>query len=225
MDLSGNTRKLTGVRVPVATTTRFRRSALALLVFSLAAAACTPATSESTALNGSSADGMSVMVQPNYQDPTVVINVTLTDDGPEPSTIFIPAGRHIRLVIRNRGTTEHHFRVPGLITSDLTWLRPSELDEYDISDMTPEELAEYGITGDIDDIEHVLHHLTPSWVPFKEASLSGIKPLPGEVHGYAQVSDFDVLSFFAVSTGLYTAEDVRFPDLTARVIVFETEMS
>jgi len=190
------------------------------LVFSLALVGCTPTEGE-----GGTTDtaGEHTLVQPNRTDPTVTVNVTLTDDGFEPSTIFIPAGRHIRLVVRNRGTTEHHFRVPGLITSDLTWLLPPELDEYDLSDMTPEELAEYGIVGDIDDIEHVLHHLTPHWVPYKEPSNSGVTPLPGELHAYAHHQSFDVLSFFALSTGVYEAEDVLFPELTARVIVFESE--
>jgi hypothetical protein len=210
--------------IPSATHWR-RHLTVGFLVFSLAAVGCTPSEGRGSGPSSTQAQGQPTLVQPNHVDPTFVVNVTLTDEGIEPSTIFIPAGRHIRLVIRNRGTTEHHFRVPGVITSDLTWLQPAELDEYDISDMTPEELAEYGIVGDIDDIEHVLHHLTPSFVPFKETSMAGISPLPGELHGYTHRGGFDILSFFAISTGVYTAEDVRFPEFTARVVVFETEAS
>ena len=38
--------------------------------------------------------------------PKFSVTVILTDNGFEPSAIFLPAGRQIRLVVRNRGTTE-----------------------------------------------------------------------------------------------------------------------
>lgn len=204
-------------------TGRYARVVATLMVLSLAIAACTPGQSTGAGTEGNTAQGAQTVVTPNYAAHTIVVNVTLTDEGTEPATIFIPAGQHIRLVIRNRGTTEHHFRVPGLITTELTWLKPAEFTQYDIADMTTEELAAIGIDEQVDDIEHVLHHLTPTFVPFKEPSMTGIKPLPGEVHGYAAVGNFDVLSFFALSPGVFTAEDVRFPELTTRVVVFETE--
>ena len=204
--------------------TQWRRRTMAgVLVFSLAAAGCTgtPDTSGSDGRNGGGAE--QVFVTPNYDDPTVVVNVTLTDEGFEPPTILIPAGRHIRLVIRNRGSHEHHFRVSGLIPAEMTWLLPAQVDEYDIDSMSEGELAAIGIdlSEDATDMEHLLHHLSPSFVPFKEESRSGIKPLPNEVHGYASRGGFDVMSFFAINTGVFISQDVRYPDLTGRVIVFE----
>jgi hypothetical protein len=204
-----------------------RRTMVGFLVLSLAAASCT-GTSDTSGPDGANAgQAEQVLVTPNYNEPTVVVNVTLTDEGFEPSTIFIPAGRHIRLVLRNRGSHEHHFRVSGLIPAEMTWLLPAQVDEYDIDSMSEDELAVIGIdlSEDATDMEHLLHHLSPSFVPFKEESRSGIKPLPNEVHGYASRGGFDVMSFFAINTGVFISQDVRYPDLTGRVIVFEADGS
>lgn len=198
---------------------------LPLLVLALAAASClsdasfTPPT---TTMNPGGPGQAGVL--PNLDAPTVVINITLTDEGFEPSTVFIPAGRHIRMVLRNRGFSEHHFRIPGLVPVSMTWFQPSELDEYDIETMTKEELASYGITDDdMDNLEHVLHHLTPQFLPAKPESPSGITPLFGEVHGYASAGDVEIMSFFASNTGTFVSEDVLFPEITGRVVVFEEQ--
>ncbi len=199
------------------------RAALAMPVVAMAmvASSCVGTTSSPTPEATDAAQ--SVIVAPNLDAPTVTVNLTLSDSGFEPSTLSLPAGRNIRLVVRNRGTTEHHFRVKGLLTAGLTWLHPPELDEYDLDSMSLEELAEYGIVGDIDDPEHVLHHLTPQFLPFKEKSPAGITPLFNEVHAYAIPGTFDVLSFFATTTGTFEAEDLLYPEITGRVIVFEEQ--
>lgn len=194
-----------------------------VLAFALTAASCTTGTSTSSGGGSLAAPDESVLVQPNYALDPFVVNVLLTDEGIEPATIFIPAGRPIRLVLRNRGTREHHFRVGGIVPADLAWLQYPDYEDYEVAGMTPEELIATGIGTDIDDLEHVLHHMLPSFVPFKPESVAGIRPIPNEVHGYASLGGSDVLSFFALNTGEFVAEDVRFPELTARVIVFKVD--
>lgn len=161
------------------------------------------------------------MVAQDLEADTFVVNVKLTDEGFEPSRILIPAGNHVRLVLRNHGDHEHHYRVAGLIVSDLAWYQEADFSEDEIASMTPEELEAIGVTGDIDDAEHVSHHLAPTWVPYKEPSFSGIKPIGNEVHGYAQRGQIDVLSFYPLSVGSFVVEDVRYPEITGEVVVFQ----
>jgi uncharacterized cupredoxin-like copper-binding protein len=201
-----------------------RYQTLALLLgFALIAASCTVGASRSTGTDSALAAGEGVAVTPDYEAETTVVNVLLTDTGIEPSTIFLPAGRPIRLVLRNRGTREHHFRVGGIVPAQLAWLVFPDFDAYDVASMSPDELSAAGLDGDIDDLEHTLHHMIPTFVPFKEESPAGIRPIPNEVHGYATLGGADVLSFIALNTGAFVAEDVRFPEFTARVIVFEPD--
>jgi uncharacterized cupredoxin-like copper-binding protein len=192
-----------------------------LVVVAVGLVSCTGASDSSVTATSPDAAAQ-VVVAPNLDKPTILINVTLTDEGFEPSTIFMPAGRHVRLVLRNRGTAEHHFRVPGLIPFNMAWLLAPELDEYDLLSMTEEELAEHGITAEDDaDIEHVLHHLSPQFVPTKEESPAGVKPLFGEVHGYVGLGTTDTLSFFPTNTGTFISQDVLHPEITGRVVVYE----
>jgi hypothetical protein len=155
----------------------------------------------------------------------LTINVLLTDEGFEPATIFIPAGRQIQLVLRNRGTTEHHYKIKGLVPSSLSWISFPVVDSYDLDSMTPAELAEYGIdlAGATDEweIEHILHHLHATFVPFRDASPAGVKPIGLEVHGWTMLGTVDVVSFFALTTGRFESEDVLFPELTGEVVVFD----
>lgn len=210
------------VGMPIRVRPRRLRTVCVAVVATALLAACTSA-GDITARSSSTASEPRVVVAPNYEAPPVVVNVTMTDEGFEPSTILIPAGRHIRLVLRNRGSVEHHFRIQGLVPIDMKWYLTPDLDEYDLESMTVEELAENGIVGDIDDAEHVLHHLTPQFVPFRAESPTGVKPLPGEVHGYALLGTLDVMTFFASQTGTYESQDVLYPELTGRVIVYEEE--
>lgn len=133
----------------------------------------------------------------------LAINVDLTDDGYEPSTIFVPAGRKIRLVVRNRGSTEHHYRVVGLAPEGLLWI--SE----------PEGELEDGVTDD----EHVLHH-NSEFVPFRMTSRAGIKPFGDEIHAYASRSDVDVVLFTALEPGTYVVECPLHPEVAGKVTVF-----
>jgi len=157
----------------------------------------------------------------------LTINVLLTDEGFEPETIFIPAGRQIQLVLRNRGTVEHHYKIKGLVPSSLAWISIPQIDTYDLDTMTPDELAAYGIdlsgVSDELEIEHILHHLHATFVPFRDESPAGIKPIGLEVHGWVSLGTVDVISFFALTTGTYQSEDVLSPDLTGTVVVFDAE--
>jgi len=167
-----------------------------------------------------------VTVQPDFSAAALNVNIRLTDEGIEPNIIFLPAGRPIRLVLTNHGSTEHHFRIKGLVPTQLRWMEVPEIDEYDVASMSTSDLAAYGIAEaanitDEAELAHYLHHLIPTFVPQKAASPTGIKPLGTEVHGYVTRGRLDVMEFFALQTGEYIADDVRFPEFTARVIVFD----
>lgn len=164
-----------------------------------------------------------VFVEPDYGSDMVVINVTITDEAFEPPTVFVPAGRPIRLVLRNLGTTEHHFRVIGLIPADLGWYLAPDITPEELAGLPPDEQERLGVDLAIDDPEHTAHHLMPTFVPFKDTSFMGVTPLPNEVHGYTQVGTSDILSFFATNTGTFKSEDVLHPEITGRVVVFEGE--
>lgn len=189
---------------------------LLLAALSLLLSAC----SGPSASDGSS-DSQEVTL--HLDEPTVRVNVVLTDEGFEPSTILIPAGRNIRLVLRNHGTTEHHYRIAGMIPDEILWLLTPDVTEFELDSMTEEERDRFGVGDTTGDEDHELHHLTPSFVPFREVSRSGIRPLPNEVHGYVQLGQTDVILFYTTDVGEYVSEDVRFPDLTGRVVVFNVD--
>jgi len=143
------------------------------------------------------------------QEIQITVNVDLTDDGFEPSTIYIPAGRGVQLFLRNRGTTEHHYRIAGLVPAQLSWLASTA---YMLSNMQvrPEDISEE---------DHLLHHLV-GWAPFRDASLFGIRPIGNEVHGYAASGDRDIVRFIATNTGTFRVEDVLHPEISGEVVVF-----
>jgi hypothetical protein len=170
--------------------------------------------------------GAGYVVEADATVPALNVNVDLYDDRIEPEIIFLPAGRPIRLVITNRTEHEHHFRIKGLEPTALRWMEVPEVDEYDAASMSPEELAAYGFAEaatitDEAELAHYFHHLTPQMVPSRPASPSGIKPLGTEVHGWVIRGTKDLIEFFALEPGEYVADNPRFPEITARVIVFD----
>jgi len=202
----------------------FTRIGITLLFVALVAAGCS-GDGEASLSSGDSAE--SIMVQPDFSQSPLTINVSLTDEGFEPSTIFMPAGRPIRLVLRAGGNGEHHYRVEGLIPGNLQWIQFPEIDAYDIDSMSPAELAQNGIDvegvrGDAE-LEHILHHLSPTFSPVKEASPEGVKPLGTEVHGYVTRGHVDVLHFYPLNTGRFKVEDVLNPEITGEVVVFAVD--
>jgi hypothetical protein len=198
------------------------RYLIAALALALVAGACS-GDSDATLTAGGAGSRESVTVEPDFSMAPLPINIKLTDEGFDPEIIFIPAGRRIRLILRNHGTTEHHFRINGLIPAQMRWMLFPEIDEYEVASMTNEELIDYGIAGvtDIGELTHLVHHLKPSFVPFKDVSPAGVKPLGTDVHGYVTLGRTEVMTFIALQTGEYAARDVLFPEITGRVIVFE----
>ena len=126
----------------------------------------------------------------DYSVGTLTINVTLTEDGFQPSKIFVPVGRGVRLVLRNQGTTEHHYRVVGLVPRNLLWLSgPSDVQD-----------------GSDPEMEHDAHH-SAGLVPFSTTSPVGITPLGDQVHVYAAPSSGnDVVYFVATNTGTFEVD-------------------
>ena len=137
--------------------------------------------------------------------PVITINVDLTDTGFEPGTISIPAGRQAQLVLRNRGTVEHHYRIVGLVPEGLLW----------ISD--PTMAREEGVS----DGDHELHH-AHDFVGWRAVSPAGIRPMGDEVHGYAMPRSVDVIRFVATNIGTFVVEDSLNRELTGEVVVFGT---
>lgn len=202
--------------------TRNIRLLAVVVALSLVLAACNAGSDGPGESSDDPAGVAQVMATPDLDSETLVINVTMTDTGFEPHTIFLPAGRHVELVLRNRGDHEHHYRIAGLIPFDLEWYLFPDIDPYVLETMTDDELASLGISPE-DDTDHASHHLDVTTVAFKGPSWSGIKPLPNEVHGYAQRGQKDVLTFFPLNTGEFVVEDVKYPEITGRVVVFEVE--
>lgn len=189
---------------------RSRPGAAVSLLLVVALTSCS-----STEVGPQGEEGGSVVVSQDLEARTFMVNVFLTDEGFDPSIVFVPAGRQIRLTLRNRGTTEHHYRIVGLAPTDLRWRMEAEIDDYDL-ESSPEFADTY-----VDDVEHVLHHLAPSYVPFRAESPNGVRPIGNEVHGYAASGKIDVVTFYALETGSYTAVDALHPEIEGTLIVFD----
>ena len=137
-----------------------------------------------------------VVYTPDFELRTINVNIDLSETGFDPAAIQIPAGRSIQLVLRNRGTTEHHYRVIGLEPAEMIWLA---LEKPDV--------AEAGVTEE----DHNAHH-TKDFVDFRGRSPAGVKPTLSEVHGYAGGGRVDVVRFFALTTGVFEVECVLHPE-------------
>ena len=136
----------------------------------------------------------------------MTVSVDLTDQGFQPSTIFVPMGRRVRLVVRNRGTTEHHYRVVGLEPRDLLWHAPEE------------DTAATDVADDSED--HGQHH-TDAFVPYPFESQAGIRPLGDEVHTYVESrADVNALIFTPTKRGTFFVECPLHPDIVGKITVF-----
>lgn len=133
----------------------------------------------------------------------LTINVELTDAGITPSSVYIPAGKGVQLVVRNRGLREHHYRVLGLVPRDLMWVAPDE----DVSG------------GPID---HEAHHHGTSAGAYRAASPAGIRPTGSEVHAYAHGGGggMDVVLFTATSQGTFAVECPLNPEMVGQLTVY-----
>jgi cytochrome c-type biogenesis protein len=130
------------------------------------------------------------------------VNVAISDSEIQPSAIFVPAGRPVQLVVRNRGSVEHHYRVVGLAPHEISWL----------------QIAEDDGTGE----EHDSHH-GRRFVPWRAASPAGIRPSGREVHAYVSPERrVDEVLFTASEPGTYVVRCDLHPEHVARLTVFET---
>jgi len=197
----------------------FARSLTVVVILALVTAACTDGSTESTETSDPSDP---VMVAPNTEQPSLVVSVAVSEAGFEPKTIFLPAGRHVRLTVRNHSDVERHYRIVGLIPAQLGWqVRPVISDDM-LDALTPEELEELGISGeDMSNREHALHHLSPTFLSYKPESRSGIRPLPNEVHAYVYKGVADIVTFYPLSVGKFVVEDPLHPEITGKVVVFD----
>ena len=134
----------------------------------------------------------------------LTVNVSLSDAGVEPATVFVPAGQPVQLMLRNRSTNEHHYRVVGLTPDDLAWVAKGERAVQDVP-------AEEGHD----------HH-NRQLVRTRSASPAGLTPTGGEVHGYVSgASKVDVVLFTATQAGTFVVTCDLHPEHPGSLTVFE----
>ena len=129
--------------------------------------------------------GGALAAEPAASGHAFTLNVVISDDGAQPSRVFVPAGQRVQLVLRNQGATEHHYRVVGLVPSDVLWM------------------SEPGGASPLDASNEHAHHAR-GFVDSRTASPSGITPSGDEVHAYVSAAKgVDVLLFTAANTGTF----------------------
>jgi len=134
----------------------------------------------------------------------LTLNIDISDDAISPSAVFVPAGRPVRLLLRNRGSTEHHYRVIGLVPDDLVWLIRGE----------KTALAE----GSDDEHNHHVSH----FVRQRETTPAGIRPTGTEVHAYvAGPNDLDVVIFTASQMGTFAVQCDLHQEHAGKLTVFD----
>ena len=135
----------------------------------------------------------------------MTVNIAMSDAGIAPSTVFVPAGHPVQLMLRGRGTHEHHYRVAGLVPDDFWWVAPRD---------------NAGAAPASDDGHD--HH-NRQLVRTRATSPAGITPTGHEVHGYVSaVRNIDVLLFTATQTGTFEVVCDLHPEHAGRLTVFET---
>lgn len=148
--------------------------------------------------------GAQVAAPSTRSDGYRIVNVEITDDGYQPSSVYLPVAQGVLLVVRNRGTTEHHYRIVGLVPQELEWL-------VGLADMQPAAGAP------VDD--HDMHH--PSgFVTFRGPSPHGVQPLGNEVHAYAAAGAADAVLFVPTNTGTFRVQDPLHPEISGKVVVY-----
>jgi cytochrome c-type biogenesis protein len=134
----------------------------------------------------------------------LTLNVSLSDDGIEPAALFVPAGQPVQLMLRHRGTSEHHYRVVGLAPDELWWM--------DRMEGQPEDPSP--------DAAH--NHHNRQFVRTRAASPAGITPTGREVHGYVSATRVvDMVLFTATQTGTFAVVCDLHPDHAAALTVFD----
>ncbi len=182
--------------------------------------AATAALLWSGEVSGQGAQGTTRVAQPETGDPSgsplpagdvqhfLTVDVEVTDDGFQPSSLTLPAGERIQLLVRNHGSREHHFHIMGLVPEDMLWLEQGR-----------DGLAE-GSGDDVDEAEHAAHHAgATQLVPFHTCT-SGICPTENAVHAHAEPGEVDVVWFTATNRGTFEVVDPLDPGRTGSVTVY-----
>lgn len=141
---------------------------------------------------------------PDTEMELFTLNVDVSDSSYDPVNVSVPAGRSIQLILRNRSSIEHHYRVVDLEPTEMLWLAQPE-----------EMVREEGVTEE----DHELHH-EKGFVDFRGTSPSGVKPTLTEVHAYAIGGAVDVVHFYALTPGVYEVSDPLHPELQGKFTVF-----
>ena len=131
------------------------------------------------------------------------LNIDITDSGFVPSRVSVPVGRPVQLVVRNRGSSEHHYHVAGIHPTDMLWLSKAHL------------LAPVADRNE----EHTGHH-PEGFLPYHVCtSRQGLCPTGRDVHAHADPQDVDVLIFTATERGTFDAFCPLHPEIRGAVIV------
>jgi cytochrome c-type biogenesis protein len=134
----------------------------------------------------------------------LTLNVVVSDEGIQPSAVFVPAGRPVRLVLRNRGTTEHHYRVVGLAPDDVMWISQGQ------------SSGDTAVSTD----DH--NHHDRQFVRWRARSPAGVTPTGDEVHAYAPGSrGTDVVLFTASRAGTFIVQCDLHPEKVGKLTVFD----
>jgi cytochrome c-type biogenesis protein len=132
------------------------------------------------------------------------VNVSVSDEGFAPSAVFVPAGRPVQLMLRGRGTAEHHYRVVGFVSDEIQWI---DRGEHAPAPAVPD-----------DSHDHHIRRFSRS----RATSPGGITPSGREVHAYVSAARVvDVVLFTATQTGTYVVQCDLHPDKTASLTVFD----
>lgn len=132
------------------------------------------------------------------------VNVDLTDTGFAPRLLSVPVGRPVQLVVRNRGTSEHHYHIAGMRPTEMLWLSKAHL-----------LASSHNGAG-----EHGGHH-PGGFLPYHVCtSRTGLCPTGRDVHAHADPRDVDVLIFTPTQRGTFEAFCPLHPEIRGTVVVF-----
>jgi cytochrome c-type biogenesis protein len=134
----------------------------------------------------------------------LTLNVQVSDTDVQPSAAFVPVGRPVQLMLRNRGSVEHHYRVAGLVPDDLMWIARA---------------TAQSVTA-VDD-DHSNHHGRQT-LRSRAPSPAGIRPTGHEVHAYVTVpGEIDIVLFTARQTGRFNVVCDLHRDTLGTLAVFD----
>lgn len=179
--------------------------------------------------NGPTPISSRLTVEPAGTTPFVV-NVSVSDLEISPSTVAVPVGRPVLLVVRNRGLQEHGYHIDGLHPKDMVWfqLAPEGLESSPASDHAgaTQHQATDPAQPDAETLavldEHAAHHNNWAMVPHRVCDTKTGGPCGHDGHIVARVlpGDAAFVMFIPASPGRHAVSDPSNPDLLATLVVF-----